>query len=49
MQGRVKDNMVMVAGEITGKIDCETVVRGVVKNIGFDPFIDDLRASTARD
>jgi len=34
----------MVAGEITvaGKIDYETVVRGVVKNIGFDSFTDDL-------
>ena len=34
----------MVAGEITvaGKIDYETVVRGVVKNIGFDPFTDVL-------
>merc|ERR1712064_250558 len=33
-----------VAGEITvaGKIDYDTVVRGVVKNIGFDSFIDDL-------
>merc|ERR1712136_250203 len=40
----VKDNMVMVAGEITvaGKIDYETVVRGMGKNIGFDSFIDDL-------
>jgi len=34
----------MVAEEITGKIDCETVVRGVVKNIGFDPFIYELRS-----
>ena len=29
----VKGNMVMVAGEITGKFDYETVVRSVVKNI----------------
>ena len=33
-----KDNMVMVAGEITtqAKIDYEKVVRGVVAKIGFD-------------
>ena len=33
-----------LTGEITvaGEIDHETVVRGVVKNIGFDSFIDDL-------
>merc|ERR1712172_193869 len=39
-----KDNMVMVAGEITTqtKIDYEKVVRGVVANIGFDSFVDDL-------
>jgi len=39
-----KDNMVMVAGEITTqtKIDYETVVRGVVKKIGFDTYVDDL-------
>merc|ERR1712004_501316 len=39
-----KDNMVMVAGEITTqtKIDYETVVRGVVAHIGFDSYIDDL-------
>ena len=33
---------VLDACPVAGKIDCETVVRGVVKNIGFDPFIDDL-------
>merc|ERR1712187_422255 len=39
-----KDNMVMVAGEITtqAKIDYEAVVRGVVAKIGFDSFVDDL-------
>merc|ERR1712134_254319 len=39
-----KDNIVMVAGEITtgAKIDYEKVVRGVVKHIGFDSFVDDM-------
>jgi S-adenosylmethionine synthetase len=39
-----KDNMVMVAGEITTqtKIDYEKVVRGVVEKIGFDSYVDDL-------
>merc|ERR1711972_147258 len=39
-----KDNMVMVAGEITTqtKIDYEQVVRGVVEKIGFDSYEDDL-------
>jgi len=39
-----KDNMVMVAGEITtqAKIDYDKVVRGVVAQIGFDSFVDDL-------
>merc|ERR1719284_678024 len=40
----IKDNMVLVAGEITtqAKIDYEKVVRGVVQKIGFDSFTDDL-------
>merc|ERR1711879_1082664 len=42
--GATKDNMVMVAGEITTqtKIDYEKVVRGVVAKIGFDSYVDDL-------
>merc|ERR1712091_132527 len=39
-----KDNMVMIAGEITTqtKIDYEKVVRGVAAKIGFDSYVDDL-------
>merc|ERR1739845_173244 len=39
-----KDNMVAVMGEITtgAKIDYEKVVRGVVAQIGFDTYVDDL-------
>merc|ERR1712157_483411 len=39
-----KDNMVMVAGDITTstKIDYDKVVRGVVAKIGFDSYVDDL-------
>merc|ERR1712124_158299 len=39
-----KDNMVMIAGEITTqtKIDYDKVVRGVVAKIWFDSFVDDL-------
>merc|ERR1712217_456364 len=39
-----KDNMIMVAGEITtqAKIDYEKVVRDAVAKIGFDSYVDDL-------
>merc|ERR1712083_146209 len=39
-----KDNMVMVAGEITtqARMDYDKVVRGVIAKIGFDSYIDDL-------
>ena len=40
----VKDNMFTVTGEITvaGKTKHETIVRGVMPNIGFESLIDDL-------
>merc|ERR1712046_349766 len=43
-ESATKDNMVMVAGEITtqAKIDYDKVVRGVIKKIGFDTYVDDL-------
>merc|ERR1712056_36757 len=39
-----KDNMIMVAGEITTqtKIDYDKIVRGVASKIGFDSYVDDL-------
>merc|ERR1711937_627288 len=39
-----KDNMVMVAGEITtqAKMDYEKIVRGAVAKIGYDSYVDDL-------
>merc|ERR1712172_296776 len=45
-----KDNMVMVAGEITTqtKIEHEKVVRGVVAKIGFDSYVDDLSSEDSK-
>jgi len=39
-----KDNMVMVAGEITtqAKLDYDAIVRKAVAGIGYDSFVDDL-------
>jgi len=39
-----KDNMVMVAGEITtqAKLDYDKIVRGAVAWIGYDSYVDDL-------
>merc|ERR1712228_644505 len=39
-----KDNMVMVAGEITtqAQLDYDKVVRAVITKIGFDTYVDDL-------
>merc|ERR1712151_491146 len=45
-----KDNMIMVAGEITTqtKVDYEKVVRGVVAKIGFDSYVDDLSSVVSK-
>merc|ERR1712054_474076 len=46
----VKDNMVMVAGEITtqAKIDYEQIIRTTVRGIGFDSFVDDLSSTVSK-
>merc|ERR1711966_314509 len=45
-----KDNMIMVAGEITTqtKIDYDKIVRGVAAKIGFDSFVDDLTSVVSK-
>merc|ERR1712137_1387044 len=45
-----KDNMVMVAGEITtqAKLDYDKIVRGVVQKIGFDTYVDDLSSVNSK-
>eukprot|EP00812_Abedinium_dasypus_P010707 NODE_430_length_1568_cov_454.823529.p1 GENE.NODE_430_length_1568_cov_454.823529~~NODE_430_length_1568_cov_454.823529.p1 ORF type:complete len:455 (+),score=124.68 NODE_430_length_1568_cov_454.823529:83-1447(+) len=46
----VKDNMVMLAGEITteAKVDYVTVVRNVLQHVGFDSFVDDLTSTQSK-
>jgi S-adenosylmethionine synthetase len=43
-EAATKNNVVRVAGEITtkAKLDYEMVVRGVLAQIGFDSYVDDL-------
>jgi len=45
-----KDNMVMVAGEITTgtKIDYDKVVRAVVEKIGYNSYVDDLASTVSK-
>jgi len=46
----VKDNMVMILGEITtkAKLDYDKIVRQCVRNIGFNSYVDDLSAVNSK-
>jgi len=46
----IKDNMVLVAGEITtaANVNYDKIVRDVVQRIGFDSFIDDLSSEKSK-
>jgi len=46
----VKDNMVMILGEITtkAKLDYEKIVRQAVRNIGFNSYVDDLTSTKSK-
>merc|ERR550532_2047835 len=46
----IKDNMVLVAGEITtgAKLDYDKIVRQAVRNIGFNSFVDDLSSAASK-
>jgi S-adenosylmethionine synthetase len=46
----VKDNMVMVLGEITTKanLDYDKIVRQAVRNIGFNSFVDSLTSTKSK-
>merc|ERR1711874_909346 len=46
----IKDNMVLVAGEITtsANVNYDKIVRDVIQRIGFDSFVDDLSSTKSK-